>query len=265
MADSREFKYKNTKVAYKVYGDGKPLIILHGWGVSGRVMIPLARHLSNLRTCYVVDLPGFGESAPPPEPWEIDDYANLIEAFITSKDISNAPVDLLAHSFGGRITLKLCAREQTLQTIDKVLITGGAGMKPRRSFTYYAKSYTAKLLKAPFVILPPSLQEKAHTWLRQTAFWKALGSSDYQKLSGVMRQTFVKSVSEHLEPYLPHIKHDILLLWGEEDEATPLYQAERMEEGLENAALVTISEAGHYAFLDRRRKFNTIARAYFAG
>jgi len=263
MADSRVFRYKNTQMAYKVYGEGKPLIILHGWGVSGRVMVPLARHLSDLRTCYVVDLPGFGESPEPPEPWEIDEYADLIEVFINSDETATGSVDLLAHSFGGRITLKLCSRKQASQTIDKVLITGGAGMTPRRSFSYYVKSYTAKVLKAPFVILPSAMQKKALSWLRNTTLWKSLGSSDYQKLSGVMRQTFVKSVSEHLEPCLPNIEHEILLLWGEDDEATPLYQAKRMEEGLENAALVTIKEAGHYAFLDRRRKFNSITRAFF--
>ena len=252
-------------MAYNVYGEGKPLIILHGWGVSGRVMIPLARHLSNLRTCYVVDLPGFGASDEPPIPWGIDDYVDFIKAFINSEDTGPTPVDILAHSYGGRITLKLCAREQANQTIDNVLITGGAGMKPRRGVRYYAKSYTAKLLKAPFALLPSRLQEKALVWLRQTALWKSLGSSDYQKLSGVMRETFVKSVSEHLEAYLPKIPHDILLLWGEDDEATPLYQARRMEEGIKNAALVTIKEAGHYAFLDRRKKFNAIAQAYFRG
>jgi pimeloyl-ACP methyl ester carboxylesterase len=170
---------------------------------------------------------------------------------------------LLVHSFGGRIALKLCARDKAQPLIGKVLITGGAGMKPKRSFNYYLKKYTAKALKAPFAILPGSLRQKGLDKLRQTALWKSLASSDYSKLSGVMRETFVRTVTEYLEPCLPRIPHEVLLLWGRNDEAAPLYQAERMEKGIENAALVVIDHAGHYAFLDRPAHFVSIAKAFF--
>ena len=48
---------------------------------------------------------------------------------------------------GGRVTLKLCARDASTALVDKVLITGGAGMKPRRPPKYYLRKYTAKALK----------------------------------------------------------------------------------------------------------------------
>jgi pimeloyl-ACP methyl ester carboxylesterase len=187
----------------------------------------------------------------------------MIQEFIADQAFDS--VDLLVHSFGGRIALKLCARPSAKQLIDKVLITGGAGMKPKRSWKYYFKKYTAKFLKAPFLILPSSLREKALGWLRQTSLWKALGSSDYSKLEGVMRETFVKTVTEYLEPCLPQIPHEVLLLWGENDEAAPLYQAKKMEEGIEHAELVVMDHAGHYAFLDRPSHFASIAKAYFEG
>jgi pimeloyl-ACP methyl ester carboxylesterase len=93
--------------------------------------------------------------------------------------------------------------------------------------------------------------------------WKSLGSSDYSKLSGVMRETFVKSVSEYLESSLPNIPHEVLLLWGRNDDATPVYQGQRIEKGIENAALVIIEDAGHYAFLDKLKQFARIAVAFF--
>lgn len=244
-------------------GKGKPLVMLHGWGTSGRVMMPLAEMLSSIRTCYVLDLPGFGESPAPDQPWAIDDYADMVQGFIEELELGE--VDLLVHSFGGRITLKLCARPWGKEHIDNVLITGGAGMKPKRSLKFYFKKYLAKMLKAPFLLLPGQAREKALQQLRGTALWKWLGSSDYQKLSGVMRETFVKSVTEHLDSYLSNIPHDVLLLWGKDDEATPLYQGERMEKGIKNAALVTIDNAGHYAFLDRPKHFASIAKAFFEG
>ena len=260
------FDYNGLKIAYKTVGQGKPLVILHGWGTSSRVMAPLARQLQEIRSCCLVDLPGFGDTAEPPRAWGIDDYTDMVESMIQSLFGSEEKVDLLVHSFGGRITLKLLTRGAIAEKVDKVLITGGAGMRPSRSFSFYLRKYLAKTLKAPlFLLLSGSLRDKALNRLRQTSLWKKLGSSDYSKLSGVMRGTFVKSVTEHLDPLLPDINHEILLLWGETDEATPLYQAKRMESGLKNSALVVIDGAGHYAFLDKPKRFLSITKAFLTG
>ncbi|MEX0608069.1 MAG: alpha/beta hydrolase [Balneolaceae bacterium] len=261
MTSTHTFTYNNRTIAFEKMGEGKPLVILHGWGSSKRVMMPIAQNLAAIRTCYNLDLPGFGDSPEPVSSWSIDDYADSVQAFIES--LEDEKVDLLVHSFGGRITLKLCARKFGKTHIDKVLITGGAGMKPRRSFKFYLKKYAAKTLKAPFLLLPGSLRETALSWLRGTELWKSLGSSEYSTLSGVMRETFVKSVTEYLEPTLPNIFHEVLLLWGRNDDATPIYQAERMEQGIKNAALVVIDDAGHYAFLDKPKQFAKIAEAFF--
>lgn len=261
MSKTNFFTYKDQRIAYEVVGEGKALLILHGWGSSRRVMMPIANQLSHMRACYVLDLPGFGESNEPTEPWGIDEYADAIEAFISM--LPDDHIDVLVHSFGGRIMLKLLPREKGKQIIQKVLITGGAGMKPKRSWKFYVKKYTAKTLKAPFVILPQPLRDKALNWLRKTELWKSLGSSDYSKLSGAMRETFVKSVTENLEDSLPLISHDTLLLWGRNDDATPVYQAERIEKGVNKAALVVIEDAGHYAFLDKPKQFTSIAEAFY--
>ncbi len=77
-----------------------------------------------------------------------------------------------------------------------------------------------------------------------------------------MRETFVLSVEEYLEPTLPNISHSVLLLWGKNDDATPLYQAKRMEKGISEAALVVMNDCGHYAFLDKPKQFAVIAEAY---
>ncbi len=263
MSKTHYFTYNEQRIAYEVVGEGKALVILHGWGSSRRVMMPIANQLAHIRSCYVLDLPGFGESNDPNEAWSIDDYADGVQAFVSM--LPDDHIDVLVHSFGGRILLKLLTREKGKQIIQKVLITGGAGMKPRRSWKYYFRKYLAKTLKAPFIILPNPLREKALSWLRGTDLWKSLGSSDYSKLSGVMRETFVKSVTEYLEDCLPKIPHETLLLWGRNDDATPVYQAERIEQGIKNAALVIIEDAGHYAFLDKPKQFAAIAEAFFEG
>lgn len=256
-----QIKIENQIVNYYKTGTGKPLFILHGWGASSKTMISIAQCLSTIRSCYILDFPGFGDSPAPESAWDVSDYAKLVQQFI--ERITNEPSDLLVHSFGGRITLKLLSSEWGKQCIDKVIITGGAGMKPKRTWRYYYKSYLAKTAKAPFLILPNPLREKGLNKLRKTSFWKSLGSSDYSTLQGVMREIFVKTVSEYLEKHLNDIQHEVLLLWGKNDTATPMYQAERLKNGIKNATLIPIENAGHYAFLDQPQTFCAIANAYF--
>lgn len=256
------FESKIGKLAWYSIGNGKPLLHLHGWGSDSKVMMPMAKQLQDVRTSYLVDFPGFGHSPEPASAWGVDDFADLIEEFITER-LPGVQFDLIVHSFGARVALKLLMRPAVSSKIDKVVFTGAAGLKPKRSATFYVKKYTAKTLKLPFTLLPKNLREKGLNSLRQTSLWKSLGSSDYQKLSGVMRETFVACVNEHLDHLVPQVDHEILLIWGENDMATPLNQGKRFEKMLKESALVELSGAGHYAFLDQPKQFSSILRAYF--
>lgn len=256
------FQFDQLDLAWYKLGKGTPLLILHGWGSNSNVMLPLAQSLSDIRTVYLLDLPGFGESDTPITGWDLDNYTDCVTQFI--EEVIQGKTDMLVHSFGGRILLKLCARKNHPK-LGKLLITGGAGMKPKRSFSFYFKKYLTKSIKAPTYLLPFSLREKALNRIRTTQLWKSLGSGDYRQLTGAMRETFVKTVTEHLEKCLPDIDEELFLLWGKEDLATPIYQAERIVKLTKRSSLVTIENAGHYAFLDQSSTFISIARAYYTG
>lgn len=248
-------------MAWHTIGQGKPLLMLHGWGSSSGAFQPLAIKLQGIRTCYLPDLPGFGESPEPSSPWSVTDYAEFIEKFI-EETLPGRKIDLLVHSFGARIAIKLLGKESMAETIEKVVFTGAAGLKPKRNASYYLKKYTAKALKLPFYLVPVPMREKGLNRLRKTPVWKMLGSSDYRQLTDVMRETFVKTVTEYLDQEIKNIDHEILLLWGENDQATPVDQANRMKNGLKNSTLIFIENAGHYAFLDRPAHFAEIVKAY---
>lgn len=261
MTTPQFYQLGKNKAAWSKIGEGKPLLILHGWGSSSLIMKPVAEKLKTIRTCYLIDFPGFGESPEPDQAWCVDDYAKLIKKFI-SDVIQEEKTDVLVHSYGARVLIKMLADQDNSGVFDKIIITGGAGLKPKRKPVYYVKKYTAKFLKLPFMILPTPLRESGLKKLRETALWKKLGSSDYQQLSGVMRETFVKSVTEYLDHLLEKINHEVLLIWGENDISTPIDQGKRMEKGLRNSALVQIKNAGHYAFLDQPHQFDAIVKAY---
>ena len=78
-----------------------------------------------------------------------------------------------------------------------------------------------------------------------------VGSADYKNASPVMRQTMVRALNEDLTPLLSGIRVPTLLIWGENDTATPLSDGQRMEKSIPDAGLVVLKGAGHFAFAER--------------
>lgn len=222
------------------------VVLLHGWGVDKSTLNNVANHLKALEyQTLSLDFPGFGEQNEPETAWNVDDYANWTIAKIAKSGLTN--VILFGHSFGCRVILKIAAYSPNDLPfkIDKIIITGGAGIRPKRGLDYYCKVYSYKLMKR----FLPKLTKNA-------------GSDDYQKTSGIMRQIFNNVVNEDLTYLLPQNPYETLLIWGQNDDATPLADGIMMEKMMPNAGLAKIANARHYAFLDQPHVFMSILTSY---
>lgn len=238
-------------IHYERMGKGRPVLLLHGWGCNTDVMHPIAQHLVQIgREAISFDFPGFGKSGTPEMPWGIEEYSNLTLAFIRELDIAGA--DVIAHSFGGRVTIFLASENPDL--FGRLVLTGAAGIRPRRSLKYYVKVYSYKIGKRLAQI---RLLDRL---FKLSERQKNAGSSDYRALSGTMRATFVKVVNHDLSPLLKRIANEVLLVWGREDQETPMYMAERMEREIPNCGLAVIEDAGHFSFLDQYARFCSIIK-----
>jgi pimeloyl-ACP methyl ester carboxylesterase len=92
---------KNIIVNYQVFGDGIPVLFLHGWGVDGTIFTNLLKRFANSNYKFIVpDLPGFGLSDDPSGPWNVDDYADWTVNFLKALGLENKEIFLVGHSFG---------------------------------------------------------------------------------------------------------------------------------------------------------------------
>lgn len=226
-----------------------PLLLLHGWGSNARLMRPLAEAFSDAYRVCTVDLPGHGHSPPPPEPWGVPDHAALVAALIET-EMDRGPVTLIGHSNGGRIALYMASTPAYAALVDRLVLISPSGITPQRSLGTRLRAGMAKTLKAPLELLPAPLRDPALDWLRHSLVWRALGSSDYNALSGVMRQTFVKTVNHHLDEQVHRIDVPTLLFWGDRDTAISRRQMQILEDAIDDAGLVVLEGAGHYGHLD---------------
>ncbi|MFQ5568656.1 MAG: alpha/beta fold hydrolase [Rhodothermales bacterium] len=238
---------------------GPPVVLLHGWGSSARLMQPIADALADRYRVYNLDLPGHGLSPPPPEPWGIPEHAALVRQLL--EDIA-APTTLIGHSNGGRIALYLASEPEPSALIERLILISPSGIPPRRTWKYHLKKNTARVLKAPFQILPKPLRAMGLDWLKHSIVWRALGSSDYRALDGVMRDTFVKTVNGYVDDRVHRIAVPTLIFWGSRDEAVSHDQMRVLENAIDDAGLVVLDQAGHYGYLDDPDTFIAATR-YF--
>lgn len=169
-------------------------------------------------------------------PYTLDDYIAEVKEFIYSHNLIRPHV--IAHSFGARIAIKAASFDKYL--FSKIVLTGAAGLKPKTTFKKAIKKATFNVCKR--VVSREKL----------SAFY----SKDYNALSPVMKESFKKIISEHLDQRLQYIENPTLIVFGKDDKETPLYMAQRLNQGIKDSKLLVFDGAGHFCFIDKPNRFN---------
>lgn len=240
--DSKTIQIENLNLSYLNSGSGKPIVMLHGWGQSSGCFLDIGEELAKSNEVFVLDLPGFGDSDEPNKIFDIYDYEFIVAKFIEKLNLKN--VTLIGHSFGGRISIIYTA---STNNVDKLILTGAAGIKPKRSMRYYLAVYHYKYMK--FLTKTPLYFQYRDDLLAGS------GSSDYKNASPVMKQVLTKVVNQDLTHLLSEINVDTLLYWGINDDATPISDGYLMNDLIKDSELVIKEGSGHYAFLENQDDF----------
>ncbi|WP_416326429.1 alpha/beta fold hydrolase [[Eubacterium] hominis] len=229
--------YHNQIINCTFSGEGQGMILLHGWGQNAYMMKFIQDHFAKHYRVMNLDLPGFGESEEPSHAWTLQEYADCVHTLASDAGIQK-PI-LIAHSFGARIAFRYVLS----YPVEKMILTGAAGIRKHYTWDYYVRVYTYKLLK--------KMKLKAN-----------LGSSDYQSASPIMRGVLVQAVNEDISDQLHLIDVETLLVWGEKDTQTPLWMGKMMEKEMKNAALVVLEKEDHFAYFHQSFRFLRIVDAF---
>lgn len=220
----------NVNVNYIQYGEGKDVLLLHGWGQNIQMMKPIGDNLCSNHRITIIDFPGFGESDEPSTPWTIDDYSLLIENLVRELNIRKPIV--MGHSFGGRVAIHFSSNNP----IEKLVLFGSPCIRENKKLPL-----STRILKKLKTL--PGMDKLGEEMK------KYIGSRDYKAASPIMRQTLVNVINEDLSSYARKIEEPTLLIWGEADTEAPVDDARELEKIMIDAALI-ILPGTHYAYLD---------------
>lgn len=210
----------------------KNIVLLHGWGASTKKLEPLGRELRKLSwNVLTLRLPGF-DAPPPRSVWGIEDYSDYVAKKAEEK--FGRDFFVFGHSFGGRIAINL--GRQGLSA--GVILCAASGLS-RASFLKRAFFWVLAKIGKVFLLLPPL----GRGW--RELLYKLAREHDYEKAQGVMRKILGKVVKEDSRPLVKKIKVPTLVLWGRQDQMTPVRDTLFIRKNLPQAVIITFRNQGH--------------------
>lgn len=235
-------------------GNGTPVLLLHGWGSSLKLYEGIINSLKSRCRLVAVDFPGCGGSQIMEKPWRLEDYCDFVLKFMEAVNLKN-PI-MLGHSHGGRVTL--CMTAKGMVNPPKIVLLDAAGLIPKKTFKQKLRAKSFKTIKT--VLTLPVIKSFSGGLLEKAR--NHYGSADYNAAPLVLRKTLVSLVNTDLRDILPNIKCPSLLIWGENDTATPLSDAKIIESLISDSGLCVIKGAGHFAFIERPYEVQTILNSF---
>lgn len=240
--------------SYRIEGSGKNTILfLHGWADSEKTFDGLVRELklANADFKYILlDLPGFGGTQPPPQPWGLDDYADFVRKFL-DKTGQNTDT-ILGHSNGGAIAIKGLS-EGKLKA-SKLVLVASAGIRDP-SLKKTAIRLLAKPAKIAIKAAPLSTQRR----IRQKLY-NAIGS-DYL-VAEHMQETFKRIVTSDVRDSAQKLSLPACLIYGQEDNATPPEFGKLLADSLKNSVYNEIPQTGHFVHQEQAYKTAAIIKDF---
>jgi len=231
---------KGLNINYLRIGEGKPFLILHGWGSRKEKWQYVADMLSEKGIEAIIpDLPGFGESEQPKTIWSLDDYCDFVVDFVNKLGIDKFYI--LGHSFGGAIAAKCDLRFP--ERIEKLFLVGAACYR-RKLFKTRISYVFSKIIKI-FSFVP------GYFYLRKL-FYRFIIKSDYDSTKGVMREIYLQLVNKDYpsESVLSQIKDPTIIIWGENDRITPIGDARLINQKINGSVLEILKKSGHSPYSD---------------
>ena len=201
----------------------------------------ICKILEKKNISYVcLDLPWFWNSQLIHDDMTIEEYGEIVIHFIEKLKLIN-PV-LLGHSFGGRISIYLGS---FYKNIDKIVLLCAAWISHKMPLPKYFIIKTGKIILS----LP---------WLRSLGkkIQKGFSSPDL-KNAGMMEKIFRNTISLDLQDKMKQIKYPTLMIWGKDDDQTPVYEWEIIHWHIQNSQFHVL-DGTHFVHQEQAEKITNM-------
>ncbi|CAM04382.1 pimeloyl-ACP methyl ester carboxylesterase [Saccharopolyspora erythraea NRRL 2338] len=238
------------EVRWASFGEGSPVVLLHGTPFSSYVWRDVAAGLATRHRVYVWDMPGYGLS---------EKRAGQDVSLAAQQEVFTGLLEhwglrspaVVAHDFGGAVSLRSAlldgVRYERFVLVDAVsLRPWGSGFfrlvhdnadvfeaLPPHLHEALVRRYIATA--AHHELPPPTLDALTEPWLGETgqpAFYRQIAQADERH-------------TQEVEDRYGDLDCPVLIAWGREDSWLPAERGTRLGQQIPGARLELIDDAGH--------------------
>jgi pimeloyl-ACP methyl ester carboxylesterase len=247
------------RMAWRRFGDGPPLVLLHGGHGSWLHWVRNIDALAASHSLWLPDLPGYGDS----DPIEASGIEEIVDATAYSIDRligAGKAIDLGGFSFGGLVASRLAASRGHVRKLA-VIGTAGHGLESR----YTLEMRNWRLARAPEALWSALRNNLAALMIHDPRDIDTLALEVHRVCCTATRfRSKTISRSSLLAPILEGVDAPVLLVWGEHDVTTvPEHAARSIARERSGIEWCIVPDAGHWAQYERSTAVNPLLLAWF--
>ena len=209
-------------IYYEVYGEGKPLFLLHGYTLSTQSWLPYVEDFDQEYEVYLVDLTGHGKSDPFTEDLSLKSVAEDLNALVQYLKLDT--IQAIGFSFGGDVLYQLALINPSL--IESMITIGAVGTWTVNDFPDYRKAFTFEN--------------------RANFPWLYTYHETDERITALMEQ-FNNYTIEVTTEELQSIRPEVLIMIGDNDEGMDLEEVVRVKKNLPISDLWILPNVAHGA------------------
>lgn len=251
----RSVRWRGRHVAWDRFGDGPPLVFLHGTPWSSALWRPIADALSSRFTVYLWDMPGYGSSSKEEgHPVDLGVQGELFAHLCDEWGLTRPHV--VAHDIGGAVALRARllhgTRYASLCLVDVVALAPWGS-----PFFRLVKEHAGV-----FAQLPPAVHRGAVEAYIRGASHRGLADDALSMLvqpwtDAEGQAAFYRQIAEADEAFTDEVEtrygeldEPVHIVWGLDDAWIPSDRGTRLQAMIPGASLAEIADAGHLIQLD---------------
>jgi 2-hydroxymuconate-semialdehyde hydrolase len=265
---SKSIKTGDFMTNYHDYGEGFPLLLIHGSGpgvsawANWRLVLPV---LSDKRRVLAPDMVGFGYTERPEGiTYSMEGWLKQAIDFLDAMGIEQT--DVVGNSFGGSMALALAIHHP--ERVRKIVLMGAVGVD--FPITYgldfvwgYEPSVETMAKVLDLFVFDKSLLSDQLAEMRYHASVEPGFQEAFSSMFPWPRQFSVKSMA-HDEALIKAIPHKTLIVHGREDAVIPLENSVRLNNLIKNSELHVFGLCGHWTQIEQTKKFNDLVDLFLS-
>jgi pimeloyl-ACP methyl ester carboxylesterase len=242
----------NQLINYNLSGQGKMVLLVHGWGQGSKDLQVVYEGLKSDYQVVSLDLPGFGESEPPKQAWDMDNYVQTIEDFLTKLNLTNVYA-AIGHSNGGAILIRAVSTKKI--SLDKLILIASAGIRDSHQTRRVVLKIIAKVGNVATFWLPSRYRQA----LRLNLYGVA-GSDEH--VLPELKETFRKIVKQDVKNDASKVDVNTLIINADGDKAIPVSDGQEYNRLIKNSRLAIVNNAGHFIQNDQPEQTLSIIKGF---